>query len=104
MNALRWSAVACAITTVTVIAAGCAATGGGYGDTVYYGADYYEPYGYDYGGWGAGYGVAPYRDGGYRGGGDHGGGRGGTHAYHAAPASHSMPSIPSGSRSSGRSR
>jgi hypothetical protein len=64
---------------------------------------YYEPSGIDYGGWGHGYQVAPFR------GGDHrptgGGGHASAHAYRSAPASHSMPSMPSRARSGGsRSR
>ena len=86
---------------VVIVAAGCAVDGVGYGGAGYaYGADYYEPYGVDYGGWGDGYFVGPYREGGgYRGG--FGGGRSGGHAYRSAPASHGMPSIPSGARGGG---
>jgi hypothetical protein len=100
---VRWSAIAMVIGPLTILSSGCVAGGGGYdaGGTVEYGADYYEPYGYDYGGWGAGYAVAPYRDGGRDRGGDRGGGRPGTHAYRAAPAGRSAPSIPSGSRGGG---
>ncbi|MFJ2990839.1 hypothetical protein ACIPF8_23540 [Collimonas sp. NPDC087041] len=79
------------------LTAGCAVSDGGYGGYGYSGGvgvglDYYEPFGGDYGGWGPGYQVGP-----FRGGGDHrgGGGRGGQHAFRSAPASHSMPSIPS---------
>jgi hypothetical protein len=75
---------------------GCVAGGGGDYDggvSVSYGADFYEPFGYEYGGWGPGYWVGPPR----RGGGwhhrDYGGGRG--PAYHPAAPSRSMPSIPS---------
>lgn len=93
----RWSALACVVGTLTVLSAGCAVVGDGYGyDGGGIGAGYYEPYGADYGGWGGGYQVAPYR------GGDHRAtGGGGQHAYRSAPASHAMPSIASGSRSSG---
>jgi hypothetical protein len=99
---LRWSSVAALIGLLGVLS-GCIVPGGDYGydGGVAYGADYYEPYGAVYGGWGPGYRVGPVRDGGYRS--DHGGGEG--HAYRAAPASHSIPSIPSRSRSGGgRSR
>jgi hypothetical protein len=68
---------------------------GGGGVDVSYDADYYEPYGYEYGGWGRGYWVGPPR------GGDHrpdGGGRAAP-AYRPAAPSRSMPSIPSRSRS-----
>jgi hypothetical protein len=90
---------------------GCVVGGGGYydGDGYYdggaevsYGADFYEPYGYDYGGWGPGYRVGPFRGGEHHDrGGDHhpdrGGGRGAP-AYRPAAPSRSMPSIPSHSR------
>jgi hypothetical protein len=55
---------------------------------------YDEPYGVDYGGWGPDYQVAPYRGSGHRrptG----GGGPAATRAYRSAPASRSMPSLPS---------
>jgi hypothetical protein len=91
-----------------VLLSGCV-VGGGYGGGydgdvgVGVGVDYYEPAGVVYGGWGPGYHVGPYR-GGERGR-DVGHARGGgSHAYRAAPASHSIPSIPSGSRSSGNRR
>ena len=84
---------------LTVLLSGCLWPGGGYYDGGGIGAGYYEPSGVEYGGWGPGYQVAPFR------GGDHrsigGGGHASAHAYRSAPASHSMPSIPSGSRSSG---
>jgi hypothetical protein len=94
----RWSARAFVVGTLTVLSSGCAVVGGGYGygDGGGIGAAYYEPYGVDYGGWGGGYQVAPYRGGGRR-----ATGGGGQHAYRSAPASHAMPSIPSGSRSGG---
>jgi hypothetical protein len=73
---------------------GCVVGGAGYagGVGVAYGADYYEPYGYEYGGWGAGYHVGPPRGGDRRP--DH---SGNSHppAYHPAPPSRSTPSIPS---------
>jgi hypothetical protein len=87
------------------IVQGCVVGGGGYydgGAEVSYGADFYEPYGYDYGGWGPGYRVGPFRGGDHhdRGGDrpDRGGGRGAP-AYRPAAPSRSMPSIPSHSRS-----
>ena len=98
---LRWSVLAIVVGTLTVLLSGCAFTVGGYGydDGGGFGAAYYEPYGVDYGGWGPGYHVAPVR------GGDHrptsGGGHASAHTYRSAPASHSMPSIPSQSRSGG---
>jgi len=102
---VRWSAIVCAIGLFTLLPSGCAVTDGGYGydGSVGIGVDYYEPFGADYGGWGPGYGVGPFRDGGHRA--DHGGGY--QHAYRSAPASHSMPSLPSrsgGGRSGGGSR
>lgn len=105
---LRRSAVALVIGLFTALPSGCAVTGGGYGydESVGVGVDYYEPYGADYGGWAPGYRVGPPR--GRRGGPDHRGGGGGSrpspHAYRPAPASHPMPSIPSGSRSGGGRR
>lgn len=106
---LRWPAIALAIGLTTIMLSGCVADGGGYGYGGGVDANYYEPYGVDYGysGWGPGYYVAPGRDGDHRGDhGDHGDGRGGgghaaPHAYRAPPASHSMPSLPSRSRSGG---
>jgi hypothetical protein len=102
---LRWLAHAFALCTLMVMLSGCFFPGGGYGydDGGGIGATYYEPSGFDYGGWGHGYQVAPFR------GGDHhptgGGSHTSTRAYRSAPASHSMPSIPSHSRSGGsRSR
>ena len=102
---LRWLLLAFVVWTLTVLLSGCVLTGGGYGydDGGGIGAAYYEPHGADYGGWGPGYQVAPFRDG------DHhptsGGGHAPAQAYRSAPASHSMPSIPSKSRSDGsRSR
>ena len=101
---LRWAASALVIGLFTVLSTGCVVTGGGYGydGGAGIGLDYYEPYGADYGGWGPGYHVAPFRDVDHRP--DRGGGRPAPHAYRAAPASHSIPSIPSrsgGSRSGG---
>jgi hypothetical protein len=71
---------------------GCVAGGGG-GVDVSYGADFYEPLGYEYGGWGPGYWVGPPRGGEgwhHR---DYGGGR--APAYRPAAPSRSMPSLPS---------
>ena len=89
--------------TLTVLLYGCFVTGGGYYDGGEIGVDYYEPPVVIYGGWGPSYHVAPYR------GGDHrptyGGDHAPAHAYRPAPVSHSIPSIPSKSRSGGlRSR
>ncbi len=101
---LRWApAAAMAGFLILVAPTGCAVDGGGYGyDGGYaYGADYYGPVGYDYGGWGDGYYVGPYRRGGHYDGGGWGGRHPGGHAFNAAPASHGMPSIPSGGRGGG---
>jgi hypothetical protein len=102
---LRWSAIAFVIGLPVALLPGCV---GGYGYDGGYGygggsiaADYYEPYGADYGGWGAGYQVAPLRGGYGHSGSVGGGGRSVSHAYRSAPASHAMPSIPSGSRGGG---
>jgi hypothetical protein len=111
--AIRFAACALAIGLSAALPSGCVATGGyGYDDGGSVGVGYYEPYGADYGGWGSGYRVGPYRGGGGdrgggdrgggdRGGGDRGGGHDSGHAYRAAPASRSMPSIPSHSRGGG---
>ena len=102
---LRWSAIAFVIGLFTVLSSGCVVTGGGYGydGGVGIGLDYYEPFGADYGGWGPGYRVGPVRGGAHRP--DHGGGHEPPQTYRPAPASHSIPSIPSRSRSGGaRSR
>jgi len=73
---------------LSLLLAACVAAGGDGG----YGADYYEPYGVDYGGWGGDYWVGPVH-------GDrfHHDFRGypGPHAYRGAPASRPMPSLPS---------
>jgi len=78
---------------------GCVVGGGGYYEGgavgVSYDADYYEPYGYEYGGWGGRYRVGPPRGGEHR---PDGGGRQAP-SYRPAAPSHSMPSIPSRSRS-----
>jgi hypothetical protein len=102
---LRWLALPFVLCTLTAMLSGCFLPGGGYGydDGGGIGAAYYEPFGFNYGGWGHGYQVAPVR------GGDHrptsGGGHTSARTYRSAPASHSMPSIPSHSRSGGsRSR
>ena len=98
---LRWSAIAFVIGLFTLMSTGCVVTGGGYEyeDGVGIGLDYYEPYGAVYGGWGPGYRVGPVRDGYHRP--DSGGGHPPPHAYRSAPPSHSVPSIPSRSRSGG---
>ena len=100
MLLLRWlETLVFVVLTLTVLLSGCFFPGGGYyGEDI--GPGYYEPSGVVYGGWGPGYHVAPFR------GGDHqpprsGGGHAPAQAYRSAPASHSMPSIPSKSRSSG---
>jgi hypothetical protein len=104
LRRLRWLVLAFMFCMLTVLLFGCFVPGGGYGydDGGGIGGAYYEPFGFDYGGWGPDYQVAPYR------GGDHRPANGGGHAaraYRSAPASHSMPSIPSHSRSGGsRSR
>jgi hypothetical protein len=103
-SSLRSTTIALAVALFTAFSSGCAVTGDGYGygydGNVDVGLDYYEPYGGYYGGWGPGYRVGPYREGG-----DHrpdqGGGHAPPHAYRPAPASHSMPSIPSRGGSGG---
>jgi hypothetical protein len=102
ISLMRWPATAFAIGLFTVLLFGCVAPGG-YGGGVAVGADYYEPFGVDYGGWGPGYQVAPFR-GGYRRPGFVGGGRAPQHTYRPAPASRPMPSIPSRARPSGGAR
>jgi len=85
---------------VLTLLQGCVVGGGGYydggGAEVTYGADFYEPYGYEYGGWGPGYRVGPPRGGDHRP--DHSGARA-PPAYRPAAPSRSMPSIPNRSRS-----
>jgi hypothetical protein len=102
---LRWLAFAFVLCTLMFLLSSCFIPVGGYGyeEGGGMGAGYYEPSGFEYGGWGHGYQVAPFR------GGEHrptiGGGHTFTRAYKSAPASHSMPSIPSRSRFGGsRSR
>ncbi|MGO9445476.1 MAG: hypothetical protein ACLPXB_11950 [Thiobacillaceae bacterium] len=103
---LRGSAIAFVIGLSTVPLSGCVVPGGGYGydngGGVDIGVDYTEPYGAVYGGWGPGYAVGPVRGGNYSP--ERGGGQPAQHAYRSAPASHSMPSIPTGSRSGGSRR
>jgi hypothetical protein len=103
MSILRssWLIAGSFIGLLLIMPTGCAVEGVGYsGSYGYsYGADYYEPFGFDYGGWGNSYYVGPYRSGGFRGG-DHGS-HAGTHAFRPAPGSHGVPSIPSGSRGGG---
>jgi hypothetical protein len=101
----RWLALAFVFCMLPVLLSGCFFPGGGYGydDGGGFGANYYEPAGGSYGGWGHSYQVAPFRGGDHRpvGGGGHASGR----AYKSAPASRSVPSLPSHSRSGGsRSR
>ncbi len=77
---------------------GCVATGGAY----YEGGDYYEPYGYDYGGWGPDYYVVPFHEEHHHGDEQHHvEGRHDERSYRSAPASRSIPSIPSRSRFGG---
>jgi hypothetical protein len=95
----RWSAIVSLFGLFALVSSGCVGPIGGYGYADQMGVDYYEPYGVDYGGWGPGYQVGPFRDGHHRPGG--GGERSSGHAYRAAPASHAMPSLPSGARSGG---
>lgn len=99
------SVIVLAVGVSAMLIAGCVATGG-YGNGYGYGggADYYQPYGTNYGGWYPGYNVGPHRGRGEHqpGGGEHqaSGGQA-THAFRAAPASRAMPSIPSASHSGG---
>jgi hypothetical protein len=104
------------LAALLVAVGGCVASGyggGSYydggGEVGYGGVDVYEGPAYDYGGWGwgRGYRVGPPR-GGFDGDHPHPGGppgvRGGgppQRAYHPAPPSRSMPSIPSGPRGGG---
>jgi hypothetical protein len=103
---LRCLVLAFGIATLMVLLAGCILPGGGvgYDDGGGIGAAYYEPFGVEYGGWGPGYQVAPFRGGGHRPTG--GGGHSSAHAYRSAPASRSMPSLPShgGGRGGGGGR
>lgn len=100
---LRGSVLAFVMGLVTILPSGCVVPGEGYGYGYGYdvnvgiGLGYYEPFGVYYGGWGPGYRVAPYRDGRYR---SERGGSPPPHAYRPAPASRSLPSIPSRSRRS----
>ena len=89
---LRWLVVAFIVGTLTVLS-GCLLPNGGYDYGGGIGAAYYEPYGADYGGWGPGYHVAPFRGEGRRSYG--GGGHASAPSYRSAPASRSMPSLPS---------
>lgn len=92
---LRWLALAFAVLTMTSLLPSCFVGGGGYYDGGDVGAAYYEPSGVVYGGWGPDYQVTPFR------GGDHpsGGGHAPARACRSAPATRSMPSVPSNSRS-----
>lgn len=91
----RWLTCAFGIAVLTLLQA-CVAGAGGYyeggGAEVAYGADFYEPYGYEYGGWGPRYWVGPSRGGDHRPDHDH---PGGGQAYRPAEPSRAMPSIPS---------
>lgn len=107
---LRWSGLVFVVLTLTVLLSGCILTEGGYdyydgGDV---GVTYYEPSVIEYGGWGPSYYVVPFRGDEHRHEVEHHTTSKGGHAeraYKSAPASHSMPSIPSRSRSGGsRSR
>jgi hypothetical protein len=64
ITARRWLLTALTGAALVLLGA-CVAGGGGYygGVDVGYSADYYEPWGYDYGGWGPGYWVGPPRNG-----------------------------------------
>ena len=92
---LHWLALAFELCTLTVLLYGCIVPGGGYGydDGGGIGGAYYEPFGFDYGGWGPDYQVAPFRGEGRRSYG--GGGHASAPSYRSAPASRSMPSLPS---------
>lgn len=101
---LRWLLLLFAILTLTVLLPGCVTTVGDYGyyDEGYSGETYYEPSVVEYGGWGPNYYVAPFRGGDHHHEGERHIDRGSGHAaraYKSAPASHSVPSIPSRSRS-----
>ena len=100
ISLLRCLAPAFVVCTLTVLLSGCVGVnGGGYYDDGVIGAGYYEPSGVVYGGWGPEYHVAPYRSGDRRA--TREGGHTSARAYRSAPASHSVPSIPSQSRSGG---
>jgi hypothetical protein len=81
--------------------AGCAVPDGGYGYGYGggLGANYYQPYAFDYGGWGPGYNVGPYRGGYHRD--DH---FGGEHAWRGPPPGRGMPSLPGGRFAGGPGR
>lgn len=103
ISLVRRSTSALMIALFAALSSSCAVEGGGGGygydgGDVGIGIGYYEPYGNYYGGWGSGYRVGPYRGGDHRNDGhhdDHGHGRPPQHSYRSAPASRSMPSIPS---------
>jgi hypothetical protein len=100
IHALKVSLAGALGVALLVLLQGCVVGGGGYyeggGADVVYGADFYEPFGYEYGGWGRGYRVGPPRGGEHRP--DHSGGRG-SPAYRQPAPARSMPSIPTRSRS-----
>jgi hypothetical protein len=90
----RWLAGAFGLALLTLLS-GCVVGGAGYeggGADISYGADFYEPYGYEYGGWGSRYHVGPPRGGERRP--EHSSGSR-PPAYRPAAPSRSMPSIPS---------
>ena len=92
----RWSATALVVVASVLLTFGCVVDGG----EPAYGVGYYEPAGVPYGGWGVGYDVAPFHDR------DHPRfvGAGPPHAFRPAPASRSIPSIPSRPRPGGGPR
>lgn len=105
MNIIRFHRLALyfVVLTLTVLLFGCLVPEGGYYAGGDIGVSYYEPPVVVYGSWGPDYHVAPYRDGEHRP--TYGGGHEPARAYRPAPVSHSIPSIPSKSRSGGsRSR
>ena len=61
-RSLRTAFIGVALLLLAACVAGGAAYYGG-GVDVSYGADFYEPWGYEYGGWGPGYWVGPPRHG-----------------------------------------
>src|ERR1035437_6202100 len=99
---LSWTLFAFIVGTLTILLAGCIVPYGdrGYDGDVGVGVSYYEPVGVEYGGWGPGYQVAPFRGGDHRPNG--GGGHGSQHNYKSAPASRSIPSLPSHGSGGGR--
>ena len=92
---LRHSVLSALILIICPLLPGCVEPG--YGNSGYagysggYAIDYYEPYGGIYGDWDQAYNVGPYR----RPNGALGSPRAG-HSYQSAPATRSIPTIPSG--------